>query len=126
MTVIDVRVSESPVFIVTDADSGIEEPNVPAELADHSEISVTTSPLVPAQFVHAGAVPLVATDPADADAHVAAGLVVTLETFDVPADPGVPVCSWTLFALVPVMLFSAALATVVLSASATRGHLPRP
>jgi hypothetical protein len=116
-----VRVSESPVCIVTELDRAMENPNVPDELADQNEMSVSVSGDVPAQADHAGAVPFVTTEPDDADAQVAAGRVVTDDTFAVPADPGAPVCSCTLFAFVPTMLSSAAFATVVDRPSAT-GH----
>jgi hypothetical protein len=98
-----VRVRLSPVCIVTDDDSCMENPNVPAALADQNEMSVSVSGDVPAQFDQAGAVPVDAIDPADADAHDTAGRVVTLDTLDVPAAPGAPVCSWTNPAFVPVI-----------------------
>jgi hypothetical protein len=79
------------VFIVTDADRAAENPNVPNVDADQKLTSVSISPLLPAQLDQAGIVPLAATDPPDADAHVTAGRVVTLDTFDVPALPGAPV-----------------------------------
>lgn len=90
VTVIKVRVSESPVFMVTLELSCIDMPNVPDADADQNEMSVSTSPLVPAQFVHAGWL-LAATLPPDALAHVTDGLVVTLDTLAVPAAPGAPV-----------------------------------
>jgi hypothetical protein len=113
-----VRVSESPVCIVTLDESCMENPNVPDVDADQNEMSVSVSGDVPAQLDQAGAVPVEAIDPDDADAHVTAGRVVTLDTLDVPADPGAPVCSCTLFASVPVIVVSAALATAVDSPSA--------
>jgi hypothetical protein len=99
----------------------MENPNVPDVDADQNEISVSVSGDVPAQFDQAGAVPVDAIDPDDADAHVTAGRVVTDDTLDVPADPGAPVCSCTLFASVPVIVPSAAFATAVDSPSAIAG-----
>jgi hypothetical protein len=116
--VIVVRVSESPVCMVTLDESCMENPNVPDVDADQKEISVSVSGDVPAQLVQAGAVPVDAIDPDDADAHVTPGRVVTDDTLDVPADPGAPVCSCTLFASVPVIVVSAAFATAVDSPSA--------
>src|SRR5258708_20077450 len=63
--------------------------------ASQTEMLVTTSPLVPAQFDHAGNVAAIAIAPADAAAHVIAGRVVTADTFDVPAAPGSPAGSST-------------------------------
>jgi hypothetical protein len=92
LIVTEVSVSESPVFMVTEALSGMEPSNVPDVDADHPEVSVSTSPLVPAQDSHAGWL-LAATDPADGEPHVMDSRVVTLETFAVPFGPGAPVCS---------------------------------
>jgi len=124
LTEIEVKVSESPVFMVTEEFSAMENSNVPLVLADQNEMSVSTSPLVPAQFVHAGSVPLAAIDPADADAHVTAGRVVTLDTFAVPFAPGAPVCNCTLAAL-PVQVPSAEFAFAAVTPSATQDHLFR-
>ena len=79
--------------MVTDEFSAIDRPNVPLLLADQNEMSVTTSPLLPAHDVHSGSL-LAAISPADAEPHVTASRVVTLDTSDVPALPGSPVCSW--------------------------------
>jgi hypothetical protein len=68
--------------------------NVPLVEAVQNEMSVSTSPFVPAQLVHAGVFDA-EIDPADADPHVTDCRVVTLDTFDVPAEPGSPVCSCT-------------------------------
>jgi hypothetical protein len=118
LMVIVVRVSESPVCMTTLEESCMENPNVPELEADQKEISVSVSGDVPAQLVQAGAVPVEAIDPPDDAAHVTAGRVVTLDTLDVPAAPGAPVCSCTLFASVPVIVVSAAFATAVDSPSA--------
>jgi len=117
-----VSVSVSPVLIVTLEASWQENPNVPAELADQKETSVSVSPLVPAQLVQAGWL-LALMLPADGLPQVTAWRVVTLDTFAVPFAPGAPVCSWTSFALVPVMFDSAAFATVADRPSAMEGHL---
>jgi hypothetical protein len=119
--VIVVRVSESPVCIVTDDESCMENPNVPAALADQNEMSVSVSGDVPAQFDQAGAVPVEAIDPADADAHDTAGRVVTDDTLDVPAAPGAPVCSWTNPAFVPVIAVKPRSALVAEHPSAIAG-----
>jgi hypothetical protein len=88
--VIEVSVSESPVSMVTDEDSVMDMLNVPDVLAVQKLMSVSTSPFVPAQDVHAGSL-LAEIDPADADPHVTDCRVVTLDTAVVPADPGSPV-----------------------------------
>jgi hypothetical protein len=98
--------------MTTDDDSCMENPNVPEDDADQNEMSVSVSGDVPAQFVQAGAVPVDDCDPADAAAHDTAGRVVTLDTLDVPAAPGAPVCSWTNPALVPVIAVRPRLALV--------------
>ena len=64
--------------------------NVPDVDAVQNEMSVSTSPLVPAQDVHSGSFDA-ATDPADADPPVTACRVVTEDTSVVPAAPGGPV-----------------------------------
>lgn len=109
----------SPVFIVTLALRVIAAPNVPDADADHSEIAVTTSPLVPAQLVQLGSVPFAEMLAPEALAHVTPLRAVVLDTFAVPAEPGAPVCSCAHAMFVPVMLPSALLATVVLTPSAT-------
>lgn len=83
----------SPVFITTEALSVIAPPKVPDVLADHSEIAVTVSPFVPAHDVQLGSVPFADLLAPDALAHVTAFRVVVDDTFDVPAEPGAPVCS---------------------------------
>ena len=88
LTVMDDNVSESPVFMVTELVSAIDRPNVPLLTSDQQEMSVTTSPFVPAQLVHAGELDA-AIDPADADPHVTDIRVVVLDTLEVPALPGV-------------------------------------
>jgi hypothetical protein len=90
LTVIDVSVSESPVFMVTDADNAMLMLKVPEVLAVQNETSVSVSGLVPAQLVHAGWL-LAVTEPADAAFHVTLGRVVTDETLAVPLAPGAPV-----------------------------------
>lgn len=119
LTVTAVSDRLSPVFIVTLADKVMAAPKVPAVLADQYEVAVTTSPLVPAQLVHDGRVPFAEMLAPDALAHVTALRAVVDDTFAVPALPGAPVCSCAHAMLVPVMLPSAELATVVLTPSAT-------
>ena len=92
LTDIEVKVSESPVSMVTLELSVIDIPNVPDVDADQNVMSVSVSPFVPAQEVHSGSFDA-DTVPADAVPHVTASRVVTLDTFAVPADPGVPKCS---------------------------------
>jgi hypothetical protein len=87
------RVSESPVSMVTLELRVIDSSKVPEVLSDQNEMSVSTSPFVPAQDVHSGSL-LEVIEPADALAQVTASRVVTLETLAVPLDPGSPVCSW--------------------------------
>jgi hypothetical protein len=87
LTVMLVSVSESPVFMVTLELSCIDRPKVPELDSDQNEMSVSTSPFVPAQLVHDGWLDAV-TDPADAEFHDTDGRVVTEDTFDVPAAPG--------------------------------------
>src|ERR1700748_3766630 len=121
--VIEVSESESPVFMVTLALSVIAAPKVPdpGVVLDHSEIAVIVCPFVPAQLVQLGSVPFAEMLALEAVAHVTAGLVVTLATLLVPAEPGAPVCSWAATMLVAVMLPSALLATVVETPSAIGG-----
>jgi len=123
LTEIAVSVSESPVSMVTDEFSAQLNSNVPELFADQNETSVSTSPLVPAQLVHAGWEDA-ATDPADGLPHETDGLVVTLDTFAVPAAPGAPVCSWTNPALAT-MVASAASAFATDRPSAMELHLLR-
>ncbi len=90
LTEIAVSVSESPVFMVTDEDSWMLMLNVPAVTAFQNEMSVSTSPLVPAQDVHAGML-LELTLPPDGAFQVTFSRVVTDDTLPVPAVPGSPV-----------------------------------
>jgi hypothetical protein len=123
LTVIDVSVRLSPVFIVTLLDNVIDMLNVPSDASVQKLMSVSTSGLVPAQFVHAGWL-LALTLAADAAFHVTAGRVVVDETLDVPFGPGAPVCNWTkLLAGLVVSVVSIAFAVVVEMPSATT-HLP--
>jgi hypothetical protein len=119
LMVIAVSERVSPVFIVTLADRVIAAPYVPDVDADQYDVAVTTSPLVPAQLVQLGRVPFAEMLAPEALAHVTALRVVVLDTFDVPAEPGAPVCSCAHAMFVPVMLPSAELATVVETPSAT-------
>jgi hypothetical protein len=89
-----VKVSESPVCMITDEASCIDNPNVPDVAADQNDMSVSVSGLVPPHDVHSGS-SLALMLPADADPHVTASRVVVEETLLVPAEPGAPVCSWT-------------------------------
>lgn len=120
--VIDVKVSVSPVFIVTDEFSCIDSSNVPLEDNDQNEMSVTTSPLVPAQDGHAGWFDAAITPP-DAEPQVTASRVVVLDVLDVPFDPGSPVFS-PMYAALVVIVPSAEFAVAVARPSAT-GHLFR-
>src|SRR5260370_35402551 len=88
-------VAVSPGFVVLGRVSSQLNRKFPERDASQTEMLVTTSPLVPAQFDHAGNVAAIAFAPADAAAHVIPGRVVTDDTFDVPAAPGSPVCSCT-------------------------------
>src|SRR5258708_823620 len=88
-------VAVSPVLIVLARVSSTLNRKFPELDASQTEMLVTTSPLVPAQFDHAGNVAAMATAPAEAAAHVIAGRVVTDDTLLVPAAPGSPVCSCT-------------------------------
>ena len=125
LTVMDVRVRLSPVFIVTLLDNAIDMSNVPSVAAVQKLMSVSTSGLVPAQFVHAGWL-LALTLAADAAFQVTAGRVVTDDTLAVPLAPGAPVCSWTkLLAGLVVSVVSIEFAIVVEMPSATQFHLLR-
>src|SRR5258708_4310171 len=88
-------VAVSPVLIVLARVSSTLNRKFPELDASQTEMLVTTSPLVPAQFDHAGNVAAMATAPAEAAAHVIAGRVVTDDTLLVPAAPAPPasVCS---------------------------------
>jgi hypothetical protein len=120
-----VKVSESPVSMVTLDESCMDMSNVPEELAVQNEMSVSTSPLVPAHDVQAGVFDA-DTDPADGEPHVTAGRVVTDDTEVVPAEPGSAVCSCTkLDAGDVVSVVSIEFAMVALMPSATEGHLLR-
>src|ERR1700748_633723 len=113
-----VMVSVSPVSIVTDEVSTTDQSNVPALLAGQNEISVTTSPDVPAQAGQAGLVALL-TDPALGEFQVTPSRVVVEETLLVPAAPGDPVCSWTkVLAGLVTMTASIALAIAAVTPSA--------
>jgi hypothetical protein len=90
----DVRFKVSPVLTVFDAVSCAEYRNVPAVLASHTLMSVTTSPFVPAHVAHDGVFDD-AHDPADAAENVTDGRVVTDDALAVAAAPGSPVCSFT-------------------------------
>ena len=89
-----VKVSESPVSMVTLDESCMDMSNVPDVDAVQKLMSVSTSPLVPAHEVQAGWL-LADTDPADGEFHVTACRVVTEDTSVVPAVPGSPVWSCT-------------------------------
>jgi hypothetical protein len=91
---IAVKVSESPVSMTTLAESCIDMLKVPPLEAVQNEMSVSTSPLVPAHELHPGWL-LAETDPPEAEPQVTASRVVTDDTFAVPAVPGSPVCSCT-------------------------------
>ena len=90
LTVIEVSVRLSPVFIVTELDITIDMSNVPAEEAVQKLTSVSVSGLVPAQFVQAGWL-LALTLAPDEAFQVTAGRVVVELTFAVPLAPGAPV-----------------------------------
>jgi hypothetical protein len=123
LTEIDVSVRLSPVFIVTLLDNTIDMLNVPTDAAVQKLMSVSTSGLVPAQFVHAGWLLALTLAPDDAF-QVTAGRVVTDDTLAVPAAPGAPVCSWAkLDAGLVVSVVSIAFAVAVEMPSAT-AHLP--
>ena len=68
-----------------------EKPNVPATDAVQVEKSVAS--WLPAMFVHVTAAEF-ATDPPDAAAQVTCLRVVSVAAFDVPAEPGAPVCNF--------------------------------
>lgn len=89
-----VNCNVAPVGIVTDDPNVAENKKLPAVDASKKEMPVTTSKFVPAHDAHVGAFDKAKT-PAEAAANVAAGLVVTDEMFDVPADPCAPVCNCT-------------------------------
>ena len=91
-TVIEVSVSESPVSMVTGADSGALNSNVPDEDADQNDRSVTDSPLLPAHDVHSGSFDALIVPP-EATAQVTDSRVTVLDVFAVPAGPGSPVFS---------------------------------
>ena len=90
-TLSDVISMVSPVAIVLDAARSAENRKFPEVLASQHEMSVTTSPLVPAHDDHVGVFDS-ATAPAAAVPHVTAIRVVTDDTADVPDAPGFPVC----------------------------------
>jgi hypothetical protein len=92
---IDDKVAVSPVLMVFARVSRTLKRKFPALDASHTEMLVTISPFVPAQFDQDGSVAVMALDPADATDQVIAGRVVTDDTFDVPAAPGSPVCNCT-------------------------------
>src|SRR5258708_6297530 len=91
----ELRVAVSPVLIVLARVSRTLNMKFPELAASQTEMLVTTSPLVPAQFDHAGNVAAIAFAPADAAAHVIPGRAAPDDPFDVPAAPGSPVCSCT-------------------------------
>jgi len=76
----------APVVIVTELPKFADHRKLPPDDASQNETPVTTSLLVPAHDDQAGVL-LRLIEPADAAANVAAGRVVTDETFDVPAPP---------------------------------------
>lgn len=90
LTVMDVSVRLSPVFIVTLVDNAIDMSNVPSVAAVQKLMSVSVSGLVPAQFVHAGWLLALTLAPEEAF-QVTAGRVVTDDTLAVPFAPGAPV-----------------------------------
>jgi hypothetical protein len=83
------------VVIVTELPKFADQRKLPPDEESQNEHPVTTSLLVPAHDDQAGVL-LRLIEPAEAAANVAAGRVVTDETFDVPAAPApVDVCNWT-------------------------------
>jgi hypothetical protein len=102
----EVRVSVSVLAQAFDADKAPERTNVPAELADHSEMWLMVSDVPP--FVHTGAVPLPAFDPPDAAAKPCATRVVEpAAALFAPAAPGSPVCSLMYEPAIPVKVVPA-------------------
>jgi hypothetical protein len=87
LTVIEVSVSESPVFMVTLDESCIDMLNVPVVAWVQNEMSVSVSGDVPAHDVHSGSLDA-EMEPAEALPHVTASRVVTDDTAVVPAEPG--------------------------------------
>jgi len=88
-----VKFRVAPVGMVTDEPKFADHRKFPADAASHTEIPVTTSLFVPAHDAHDG-VFVSEIAPALAAPNVAAGRVVTDDTFDVPAVPApVDVCS---------------------------------
>ena len=81
-----VRFRVAPVGMVTELVSCADQRKLPALAASHTLMPVTTSLLVPAQDAHDGVFVNEIT-PAEAAPNVAAGRVVTLDTFVVPAVP---------------------------------------
>jgi hypothetical protein len=85
-----VRVSESPVSMITEDERDMDNSNVPEVTRLQKEMSVTVSPLVPAQLVQAGVL-LALMTPAEALPQVTDSRVVVLEGLAVPAEPGSPI-----------------------------------
>jgi hypothetical protein len=77
----------APVTMVAELLKATEKRNVPEVEAVHTEMSVTTSPLVPAQVAQDGVL-LSAIDPAEAALNVTDTRVVLLEMLLVPLAPG--------------------------------------
>jgi hypothetical protein len=90
----EVSCNVEPVGIVTDEPNEQLNKKLPDVLASKNETPVTTSLFVPAHDDQAGTFDNDNT-PLDAAENVAAGRVVTLEMFVVPAAPGAPVCNCT-------------------------------
>jgi hypothetical protein len=90
----DVRFNVSPFVMAFDDVSATENRKFPAVVESHTEMWEIVSD--PADHdVQDGSVVVIAFDPVDAADHVSAFRVVSADTFDVPADPGSPVCSFT-------------------------------
>jgi hypothetical protein len=88
-----VKFKVAPVGIVTEEPKFADHKKLPAEAASHTLIPVTISLFVPAHDAHDGVFVNEIT-PAAAAPNVAAGRVVTDDTFDVPTVPApVNVCS---------------------------------
>jgi hypothetical protein len=88
-----VKFRVAPVGMVTDERKFADQRKLPADAASHTLIPVTTSLFVPAQEAHDG-VFVNEIAPAAAAPNVAAGRVVTDDTFDVPTVPA-PVLVWS-------------------------------